>query len=51
METSEAILRAYIGGAVATQLQDEEMRLYLDPWLGAEGQKAFWRQIAQMDDK
>lgn len=47
----EAILRAYIGGAVARQLQDEEMRLYLDPWLGAEGQKAFWHQIAQMDDK
>jgi pimeloyl-ACP methyl ester carboxylesterase len=27
------------------------MTLYLAPWLGTEGQKAFWRQIAQMDDK
>ena len=27
------------------------MQLYLKPWLGEEGQKAFWRQIAQMDDK
>lgn len=47
----EAILRAYIGAAVRRRLDEEEMRLYLDPWLGDEGQKAFWRQIAQMDDK
>lgn len=47
----EAILRAYIGAAVKRRLGAEEMRLYLDPWLGDEGQKAFWRQIAQMDDK
>lgn len=47
----EAILRAYIGSAVANALRENEMRLYLDPWLGEEGQKAFWRQIAQMDDK
>lgn len=32
-------------------LRDEEMRAYMEPWLGHEGQKAFWRQIAQMDDK
>lgn len=47
----EAILRAYIGGAVANALRDDEMQLYLDPWLGEEGQKAFYRQIAQMSDK
>jgi pimeloyl-ACP methyl ester carboxylesterase len=47
----EAMLRAYIGGAVVNALRENEMRLYLDPWLGEEGQKAFWRQIAQMDDK
>jgi pimeloyl-ACP methyl ester carboxylesterase len=47
----EAILRAYIGGAVANALREDEMALYLAPWLGTEGQKAFWRQIAQMDDK
>jgi pimeloyl-ACP methyl ester carboxylesterase len=47
----EAILRAYIGGAVANALREDEMALYLAPWLGAEGQKAFWRQVAQMDDK
>jgi pimeloyl-ACP methyl ester carboxylesterase len=47
----EAILRAYISGAVANALRDNEMMLYLAPWLGAEGQQAFWRQVAQMDDK
>ncbi|WP_028168966.1 MULTISPECIES: alpha/beta fold hydrolase [Bradyrhizobium] len=47
----EAILRAYISGAVANALRDDEIELYLAPWLGAEGQKAFWRQIAQMDDR
>jgi pimeloyl-ACP methyl ester carboxylesterase len=47
----EAILRAYIGAAVKRALDEEEMRLYLDPWLSDEGKKAFWRQIAQMDDK
>lgn len=47
----EAILRAYIGAAVKRALDEEDMRLYLDPWLGDEGQKAFWHQIAQMDDK
>lgn len=47
----EAILRAYIGSAVANSLSEDVMRLYLDPWLGEIGQKAFWRQIAQMDDK
>jgi pimeloyl-ACP methyl ester carboxylesterase len=46
----EAILRAYIGAAVKRTLADDEMRLYLDPWLGDSGQRAFWRQIAQMDD-
>jgi pimeloyl-ACP methyl ester carboxylesterase len=47
----EAILRAYIGGAVANALGEHVMRLYLSPWLGDEGQKAFYRQIAQMSDR
>ena len=46
----EAILRAYIGGSVFNVLRESEMRLYLDPWLGEEGQKAFYRQVAQMSD-
>jgi pimeloyl-ACP methyl ester carboxylesterase len=47
----EAILRAYIGAAVKRSLREEEMQPYLAPWLSDEGRKAFWRQIAQMDDK
>jgi pimeloyl-ACP methyl ester carboxylesterase len=47
----EAMLRAYIGTAVQNALREDEMRTYLAPWLGDEGQRAFWRQIAQMDDK
>ena len=47
----EAMLRAYIGTAVGSALHEDEMQRYLAPWLGDEGQKAFWRQVAQMDDK
>ncbi|MCK1738912.1 alpha/beta hydrolase [Bradyrhizobium sp. 138] len=47
----EAILRAYISAATKHGLRQQEMRRYLEPWLGEEGQKAFWRQIAQMDDR
>jgi pimeloyl-ACP methyl ester carboxylesterase len=47
----EAILRAYIGGAVTNTLRESEMRLYIDPWLADQGQRAFYRQIAQMSDR
>lgn len=47
----EAILRAYIGGAVFHPLHEGEMHLYMKPWLGEKGQAAFYRQIAQMSDR
>lgn len=47
----EAVLRAYISAAVMRRLEEEEMQLYLKPWLGENGKKAFWRQVAQMDDR
>jgi pimeloyl-ACP methyl ester carboxylesterase len=47
----EAILRAYIAGAVHRTLSEEEMSLYLEPWIGEVGQAAFYRQIAQMSDR
>lgn len=47
----EAILRAYIAGAVHRTLSEQEIRCYLQPWLGETGQPAFYRQIAQMDDR
>jgi pimeloyl-ACP methyl ester carboxylesterase len=47
----EAILRAYIAGAVHRPLTEDDMRLYLEPWLGDTGQGAFYRQVAQMSDR
>lgn len=46
----EAVLRSYIGGALCRSLSEQEMRYYLEPWVGKRGQSAFYRQIAQMDD-
>ena len=47
----EAILPAYIRGAVRRPLAEEELRPYVEPWLGEVGQAAFYRQIAQMDQR
>jgi pimeloyl-ACP methyl ester carboxylesterase len=44
-----AILSAYIRGAIARPMSDQELEPYLSPWLGPIGQPAFYRQIAQMD--
>jgi pimeloyl-ACP methyl ester carboxylesterase len=33
------------------QVVDTDSQLYVDPWLGASGQTAFYRQIAQMDQR
>jgi pimeloyl-ACP methyl ester carboxylesterase len=46
-----AILPAYIGGAAFNPLPAPVLKLYVDPWLGASGQAAFYRQIAQMDQR
>ena len=47
----EAVVRAYLAGAVHRTLDETELRRHLDPWLGEVGQPAFYRQIAQMDDR
>ncbi|AXC50329.1 alpha/beta hydrolase [Paracoccus suum] len=44
-----AILAAYLRGASHRGLTDTGLTPYLDPWTGAKGQEAFYRQIAQMD--
>jgi pimeloyl-ACP methyl ester carboxylesterase len=44
-----AILEAYLQGAAHRPLSDEVLEAYIDPWMGAVGQPAFYRQIAQMD--
>jgi pimeloyl-ACP methyl ester carboxylesterase len=47
----DAVLRAYIGGAVHRTLTEQEMLRYTRPWTGEVGQPAFYRQIAQMHDR
>lgn len=46
-----AILRAYIRTAVHREMTDAELEPYIAPWLGADGQPGFYRQIAQMEMK
>ena len=47
----EAIVSAYIRGAVHRIVSEGELAPYIAPWLGEAGQPAFYRQIAQMHDK
>ena len=46
-----AIVPAYISDATHKPLSPDAMALYADPWLSGFGQPAFWRQIAQFDEK
>ncbi|MFZ0498196.1 MAG: alpha/beta hydrolase [Steroidobacteraceae bacterium] len=46
-----AILPAYIGGAAFHPLPPPTLQLYVEPWMGEPGQAAFYRQIAQMDQR
>jgi pimeloyl-ACP methyl ester carboxylesterase len=46
-----AILPAYIAGAAFQPLPASTLQLYVEPWLGGSGQAAFYRQIAQMDQR
>ncbi|MEQ4301459.1 alpha/beta hydrolase [Plantactinospora sp. B6F1] len=45
----EGALRAYIAGASHVGLTPGQMEALVSPWLDAEGQAAFYRQIAQAD--
>ncbi|MEK1888847.1 MAG: alpha/beta hydrolase [Phyllobacterium sp.] len=47
----DAILASYIGGAAFHPLSRESLDLYCTPWRGERGQAAFYRQIAQMDQR
>ena len=44
-----ATLRAYLQTAAYNPLSEQAFKIYSTPWLGAVGQPAFYRQIAQMD--
>jgi pimeloyl-ACP methyl ester carboxylesterase len=47
----EALVRAYISGAAHRPLTAEHLDLLTAPWLGPVGQAAFYRQIAQADQR
>jgi len=46
-----AILRDYLQTAAFSPLGEEAQAIYAAPWLGETGQAAFYRQIAQMDER
>jgi pimeloyl-ACP methyl ester carboxylesterase len=46
-----AMVAAYLKGAVSRAMSEAELEPYLAPWIGEPGQGAFYRQIAQMDQK
>jgi pimeloyl-ACP methyl ester carboxylesterase len=46
-----ALLRAYLQTAAHNPLSEEALTIYSAPWLGLVGQAAFYRQIAQMDQR
>jgi len=45
----EGVVGAYVRGASHRGLHDRELQMLVEPWLGAVGQAAFYRQIAQAD--
>jgi pimeloyl-ACP methyl ester carboxylesterase len=47
----EALVRAYVTGAAHRPLSAAALDRLTAPWLGADGQAAFYRQIAQADQR
>lgn len=47
----EALLAVYLQTAAHQPLSNDAIKVYSAPWLGDLGQPAFYRQIAQMDQK
>ncbi|MDN4481250.1 alpha/beta fold hydrolase [Demequina muriae] len=44
-------VEAYIRGASHRGLADDDLAMLVEPWLGDDGQAAFYRQIAQADER
>ena len=44
-------IEAYIRGASHRGLRDDDLAMLVEPWVGALGQPAFYRQIAQADER
>ncbi len=47
----EAIVRAYIRGALANDLDPQDFEALVRPWLSDEGRGSFYRQFAQADER
>ncbi|HYH33408.1 MAG TPA: alpha/beta hydrolase [Pseudonocardia sp.] len=47
----EALLREYVRGAAARPLRSDDEEMLVRPWLSPDGQAAFYRQIAQADQR
>lgn len=47
----QALLKAYLQGSAHLPLSEEAINIHTQPWIGPIGQPAFYRQIAQMDQK
>lgn len=47
----KAIVEAYIRGALARDISDDDFRHLVAPWLTDEGSRSFYRQFAQADEK
>jgi pimeloyl-ACP methyl ester carboxylesterase len=47
----EAMVAAYVRDATYVPMDDAALGPYIEPWLGAEGQEAFYRQISQNDPR
>ncbi|RZQ60136.1 alpha/beta fold hydrolase [Amycolatopsis suaedae] len=46
----ESVVRTYIGSAAHRELRESDLARLTRPWLGEEGQGAFYRQIAAYDE-
>jgi pimeloyl-ACP methyl ester carboxylesterase len=45
------MVAAHIRTAIAHEMADEQLEPYLRPWLGRAGQAAYYRQVAQFDER
>jgi len=46
----QAIVEAYIKGALVNPIADDDLTQLLEPWLTSEGSESFYRQFAQADE-
>ncbi len=47
----QAIVRAYIEGALINDIESTDLEQLIEPWLTEDGRKSFYRQFAQADEK